>query len=277
MTARRTLAIAALAVLALPGCMTRFVRESVLDESEVRIYLRSEKRLLGGGIDPGYEHPATIAPVRLTHILSRIDVRASVKEGNRREAAIATDFLFPAGEGLSQALARAESHQAVVVMLFRKDRSLGVFDRKYMTSFLTYVRDGSLFIHLSHRDWEVPDRRDLELPEPRVGDEYTKARMQPGIGMTVVNAQGVAIDWRNPVFARATRTKLLPTGEVLRKTILLESAPEAPDDVPAAFEIPDGITPEQLRDLADLEEQRRDGSITEPQYRSRKRDILERP
>jgi len=271
----RVLALLALAAIALPGCVTRFVRQPVLDEPELRVYLRSEKALRGT-VAKGYDHPIDIAPVRLGHILSRIDVRNSADDGNRREGALPTQSLFAVGEALSHALAKAGPDQDVVVMLFRKERSLGVFNHRYLTSFLCYARDGSLFFHLSHRNWEVPERRDLELPEPRVGDDFADVRMQADIAMTVVDAQGLAIDWRDPIFSRPTRTKLLPTGEIVRKTILLESPPEAADDLPEAVPLPEGLTPEQLRALADLEEERRAGAITEPQYRSRKRQILER-
>jgi hypothetical protein len=70
----RVLALVALAAVALTGCMTRFVRQPMLDEPELRVYLRSEKALRGT-VAKGYDHPIDIAPVRLGHILSRIDVR----------------------------------------------------------------------------------------------------------------------------------------------------------------------------------------------------------
>jgi len=260
-----------LAGLALPACTTRFVKQPLIDEPETKVYLRTEKSL-GGVVEKGYEHPAVIAPVRLAHVLSRIDVRHSADDGNRREGALPAEQLFPLGESISQALAKAGPDQDVVVMLLRKERSLGVFSHTFLTSFFCYVRDGSLFFFLSHRDWEVPDRRDLDLPEPRPGDDFAKVRMQADIAMTVVDRQGLAIDWRDPIFARPTRTKVLPTGEVVRKTILLESPPEA-DELPEPTALPEGLSPEQLRALADLEEQRRAGAITEPEYRARKRDI----
>lgn len=261
-----------LAGLALSACTTRFVKQPLIDEPEIKVYLRTEKSLRGV-VEKGYEHPAVIAPVRLAHVLSRIDVRHSADDGNRREGALPTEQLFPLGESVSQALAKAGPDQDVVVMLLRKEHSLGVFSHTFLTSFFCYVRDGTLFFFLSHRDWEVPDRRDLELPEPRAGDDFAKVRMQADVAMTVVDRQGLAIDWRDPIFARPTRTKVLPTGEVVRKTILLESAPEADDPTESAA-LPEDLSPEQLRALADLEEQRRAGAITEPEYRARRRDIL---
>lgn len=266
-----------LAALSFASCATRFVRQKVFDSQGVQIFLRTEKGF-SSVIEKGYEHPVTIASVRLAHILSRIDVRHRAEDGNRREGAIETDILYTAAEGLAGALAEATSDQQAVVMAFRKERNLGVFDEEFLTSFVAYVRDGSLFIHLSRLDWPVPNRRGLDVPEPRLGDNFSKFRIQGGEAMTVIDPQSLAIDWRDPVFRRPTRTKVLPSGEVVRKNILLESPADTwDDDVVDLPEVPAGITPEQLRALADLEEARRDGEITEPEYRARKRAILEGP
>jgi hypothetical protein len=67
----------------------------------------------------------------------------------------------------------------------------------------------------------------------------------------------------------------MPTGEVVRKTILMESpveewAKEEPSDAP----LPPDLSPDQLRALADLEEARQRGQITEAEYRARRRKIL---
>jgi hypothetical protein len=272
MPALRALTLVALATSMLTGCITRFSNEPFLDTKTLRIYLRSEKTLTGV-VERDREQPAIIAPVRMTYILARIDVRNQGDSGKVQEGAIPADMLYEIGEGLSGALAKANPNQDVVVMAFRKERRLGVFDEDYMTSLLAYVRDGSLFIHLSQLNWPIPKRRDLELPEPRIGDHSARFRVQPDVAMTVVDAQSLAVDWKDPIFAHETRTKLLPTGEVLRKTILLESPPEP--EVETVPEIPDSITSEQLRALADLEDERRSGAITEPQYRARKREILE--
>jgi hypothetical protein len=90
--------------------------------------------------------------------------------------------------------------------------------------------------------------------------------------MDLLEGQGVAVNWRDPVFARPTRTKVLPSGKVVRKTILLESDEEEPmppegsavgaEDASGA----DRPLARALRALADLEEARRDGEITEAEY-----------
>jgi len=63
---------------------------------------------------------------------------------------------------------------------------------------------------------------------------------------------------------------------VRRKTILMESPPEEwSTGEPAVEALPDNLSPEQLRALADLEEQRQQGSITEAEYREQRKKMLE--
>jgi hypothetical protein len=63
----------------------------------------------------------------------------------------------------------------------------------------------------------------------------------------------------------------------MRKTILLDSPiPDSEDEAVEPNEFPAELSPEQLRALADLEEQRQQGRITESDYRTRRRKILAR-
>jgi hypothetical protein len=265
---------AALVALAAAGCITRPVREDAFREGTIEVFLRSDKRWMSV-VEKGYEHPVTIAPVRMAHILSRIDMREGVGKSNERLPAIPTEMLFSIAEGVSTAFGKADSNQEVVVMAIRRFKRLHVFERKYLTSFLAYVRDERLYIHMSRSEWEIPQRRQDKPPEPQIGDHPMKFRLYAGTAMTLVNPQAVAVEWRDPVFSRPTRTKVLPTGDVVRKTILMESpveewAKEEPED----GSLPDNLSPDQLRALADLEEERQQGRITEADYRARRRKIL---
>lgn len=270
----RRAACAALVALVAAGCMTRPVREDAYRDGSIEIFLRSEKRWTRT-IEKDYEHPVTIATVRIAHILSRIDMRKKSGKKDERIPAIPTEMLFSISEGVSKALEKANSEQEVVVMAIRRFKRLHVFERKYLTSFVAYVRDERLYIHMARSEWEIPPRRQEKPPEPRIGDHPMKFRLYPGTAMTLVNPQAVAVEWRDPVFARPTRTRVLPTGEVVRKTILMESpmeewAKEEPDE----GALPADLSPDQLRALADLEEERQQGHITEGEYRARRRKIL---
>jgi hypothetical protein len=196
-------------------------------------------------------------------------------------------MLFGIGEGVSRALQRAGSEQEVVVMANQRSRRLGIFDHDYLTSFVCYVQGPQLFIHINRVDWEVPQKDRDNPPEPKIGEHRMDFRVYPSEAMELVDTQSVAVVWRDEVFAQPTRTKILPTGRVVRKTILLESpedeaatssaeeeaaAPKAPEQpAPVA---PSGLTPAQLRALADLEEARRDGKITEADYAAEQQKIL---
>ncbi len=274
----RSAALGALVLLLAAGCITRPVREDVFREGSIEVFLRSDKRW-GHTLEKGYEHPLTISPVRTAYILSRIDLRMAgeaSKKGEQRAPAIPTEMLFPIAEGVSKALGQADENQEVVVMAVRRFKRFHVFERKYLTSFVAYARDDRLYIHLARSEWEVPQRRQDKMPEPRVGEHPMKFQLYSGMGMTLVDAQSVAVDWRDPIFARATRTKILPSGEVIRKTILMESPPEEwISGEPEAEALPEDLSPAQLRALADLEEQRQQGRITEAEYREQRQKILE--
>lgn len=261
------------------GCITRPVKQDVYADDAsgyaVEVFLREDVRGFST-VQQGYSHPVTIAPVRIAHILSRIDLRPE-PGSEERLPAVSTDVLFSVAEGVSEALAQADENQQVVVMSTRQTKRWGLFDHDYLTSFLAYVRDERLYVHMGNHDWEIPKRRDDRLPEPRVGSHPQRFRLYPGTAMALVDGHSVAVDWRDPIFARPTRTKVLPGGEVVRKTILMESPPDeealpAPPDT-----LPTDLSPEQLRDLADVEEARRQGHITETEYRVRRREILAEP
>jgi hypothetical protein len=273
----RSTALGVLVLLLAAGCMTRPVREDVYRAGTIEVFLRSDKRWTRT-LEKEYAHPATISPVRMSHILSRIDMRIgskATKKGEQRVPAIPTEMLIPIAEGVSKALAQADPNQEVVVMAVRRFKRFHVFERKYLTSFVAYALDERLYIHLARSEWEVPQRRQDKMPEPRIGEHPTDFRLYSGTAMTLVDAQSVAVEWRNPVFARPTRTQILPSGEVRRKTILMESPPEEWTTEPAVEALPENLSPEQLRALADLEERRQQGRLTEAEYREQRREILE--
>jgi hypothetical protein len=190
-------------------------------------------------------------------------------------AAIPTEMLYPIAEGVSKALAEATPDEEVVVMAIRRHRRLKIFDKKLLTSFVAYARDDRLYIHMARSEWEIPPRREDKPPEPRIGEHPMKFRIFAGDAMVPVDKQSVAVDWRDPVFKRPSRTAIRPSGEVVRKTILLESPREQwVEEIPADPSILDELSPDQMRALADLEEQRRRGLLTEGSYKAERKKIL---
>src|SRR5262245_155167 len=102
-SSRRAFAlIAALAAGLAMGCMTR--PKPVFEEAGIRVFVRSDVRWMRT-VEKGYSHPVTIAPVRIAHILSRIDLKPpsgfliSFEGDKERMPAIGTDELFTVAEG----------------------------------------------------------------------------------------------------------------------------------------------------------------------------------
>jgi hypothetical protein len=269
---RRWSRLAVVLALLLVSCAGRLVRQTVFEDQGTEVILRS--RVKGGEpVERGFDHPMSISTVRLAHILSRLEIRTEAKDGSQRSPAIPLESLYLVADGVAKALAVAGPHQEVVVLSVRKDKHFVLFDRKHLTSFVTYRKDDLLYVHLVRSEWEVEPRREDRLPEPDVGEHVMKFRVLPSKAMTLVDSQSVVVDWRDPVFKRPTRTRLTPGGKVVRREILLESEePEAVDPTPVP--LPDGLSPAALRALADLEELRRQGTISEAQYNARRLEIL---
>ena len=150
----RAALLAALAIAA-SGCMTKTVRTPVFDENAIEVLLRHEEKG-GKPVDRGFSQPITIAPVRLTNILARIEVRKD--DEKERQPAIPTDLLYPIGEGISRALAKADSSQVVVVLAKQRKRNLGIFTQDFLTSLLAWVREDQVFVKLGMLD--VPLSKD---------------------------------------------------------------------------------------------------------------------
>lgn len=274
------LLLALLCAVATGGCISRPAKQDVYQDGPIRVFLRSDV-VWTSPVDKHYQHPVTIAPVRIAHILSRLDMRPSAKpllsfsDEKDRVAAIHTDVLYSIAEGISKALATADPNQEVVVMAVRETKRFGLFDHDFLTSFIAYARDERLYLHFSRHDWEIPKGRDVRLPEPRVGDSAQRFRLIASTAMSLMGDRSMAVDWRDPVFARPTRTRILPTGEVVRSEILMESPSEVDDLADPLQRLPEDLSPQQLRDLADVEEARREGRISEAEYRAKRRRILE--
>ncbi|MCH2172659.1 hypothetical protein MK489_17930 [Myxococcota bacterium] len=270
----RSLAIPLGIALLTTACGTRTVTEKVYEHNRIQISLRTEKQG-GEPVDRGFNQPAVISVARLVHILASIDLRSEEKGNIQRYPAIPSEILYPLAEGLAQVLGQASPADEIAVVAIRKEKRLGIFDRLYLTSFVTYVRGEQLDIHLNRSDWEIPkEGKKRRIPEPEVGAHPMKFSIIATRGMALLGRQSVAVDWRSPVFAKASRARVSASGKVERRTILMESPPEAvARDIPAQ-PIPANLSATALRRLADLEEQRVAGQVTEAEYNRRRREIL---
>jgi hypothetical protein len=272
--ARPLLLLIGAALLASAGCGTRYARVPVHSDDLATVVLRAQ--LQGGEpLDRGFAHPATISGVRLAHVLAQIDVRVDGGEdaASARKPAIPTELVYPLGDLLSQALAKADPSQEVVVQALRRERRLGLFTQAYATSFVAFVgSDELLHLQLSRLDWPVPKGDEDELREPVPGREVMAFRVLASEGVDPTGHQSVAVHWRDDRFRNPTTVRVGPGGKVTRRTVLMEE--EAPPEEPAAGGVELPTDPEVLRALADLEEARRSGAITEAEYQRQRRALL---
>jgi hypothetical protein len=273
---RRPFPVLAAVALLLAACGPRYVRVPIHDEDGIEVELRSETRERRT-VPRGFDHPATISAIRVAHVLARIDVRMGSDEGGERVPAFPTVTLYQVGEQVARAFAKASPDQEVVVKAVRKEKRLGLFSTEYMTSFVAWMKGDDLVIHLSRVEWEVPkSNQEEKLPEPYVDRVVQEFKVLPSEGIVPVGAQALAADWRNPVFREPTHVRVGPGGRLMRRTVLLES--EAPAEGEAAEKepsvLPADLSPETLRALADLQEQRTRGQISETTYHQRRRDLL---
>ena len=89
-----------------------------------------------------------IAPVRLAHILSRIDMRQGEGAESKRVAAIPLETLFLIGDAMAEGLAKADPDQEVVVKAIPKQAEESSSGGYYDAPALDGSRPGTYWINL---------------------------------------------------------------------------------------------------------------------------------
>lgn len=258
-----------------PGCISREVRKVVYKRSGVEVILR-EHRSGFSTVERGFSHPAHISAQRLAHILGAIDVRGREEQLAGVRTALGSKQVAAVSNAVSVALAKANSNQELAVRIITKVRQHALFNRRKITSFVAYIENDLLYLHFSRIDWPIPQReRKNKLPEPRVGDHPMKFKLQPSEGMYAEGSYAVSVDWQDPVFRRPLRAAV-EDGDRRERTILFDDPAVTEKRRPRPVGgILSQLSPDQLRALADLEEQRHAGKLTEGRYRKLRRDILD--
>jgi hypothetical protein len=261
--------------LASAGCGPRYARVPLVENDDTTVLLRAELRD-GKPLDRRFRHPATISGVRLAHMLAQIDVRVDTgdEKPSERQPAIPTDLVYPLGDALSNAFAKADPSQEIVVQALRRERRLGLFTQAFATSFVAFVgEDDLLHLQLSRIDWPVPKGGEEELREPVAGREVMAFRVLASEGVDPTGHQSVAVHWQDDRFRNPTTVRVGPGGKMVRRTVLMEEETPAAEPEPAGVALP--TDPDTLRALADLEEARRSGAVTEAEYQRQRRALLQ--
>jgi hypothetical protein len=265
----------------LGGCVTRSVRSPVINRIGVQADLVRQVKGFTT-LSRGYEHPMIVSVERLAHILNAVEVETKGKGASTlRQPAFHPDIVLRTAEAMAEAMAEAGPDQEVAVQVVRKEMKLGVFNQKYLTSFLAYAKDGYLYLLMRRVDWLIPQTDiDGSLPKPRRDYSPMNFRVVAGEYLFYAGPQTLEIDWQNPVFKVAYRLPGSTDGATRRREVIERSAiPKDEQEAISGGEDSIGIdelSPKQLRALADLEEDRDQGRITEVAYQRARRQLLRR-
>jgi hypothetical protein len=274
MRSRTPLAVALLLASGLaPGCGPKVIRETVYENEHVG----------DAPVPLGNEHPATIADVRLAHILATLQYRREADDA-KPAPAIRTEHLYDLSEGISKALARATPDDVVVAWSQAHDRRMVVFSDAHVTAMRVAMREGRLWIDFYAIEAPLDNEERRAGYEPPVEVPYRPAgfRLVPDTGLTVVGPRTLDIDWRDPYFRKPLALRSV-RGRLRRRTVIMrddsldqeiERELEAEED-PSVLPIPPEVTDAQIRALDELDGARRAGLVTEGEFKRRRRLILQ--
>jgi hypothetical protein len=266
---------------ALGGCATRSVRTPIINRPGIEVDL--VRQVKGFSTESrGFEHPTIISSERMSHILNAVEVETRGEGVSTiRQPAFHPEIVKRTAKAMAEALAKADPDQEIGVQVVRKEMRLGIFHHKFLTSLLAYVDEGHLYLFLSRVDWPIPQNHEGEpLPKPRHDYSPMSFRVVGGEHLYYAGPQVLEIDWQNPVFRAAYHLPGSTDGTKRRREIIDESPiPKEERDAAAGGKGTIGLeelSSEQLRALADLEDDRREGRITETAYQRARRQLLRR-
>jgi hypothetical protein len=260
----------------LAGCVTRTLRSPIIDRTGIQVDLVREARGFTT-IPRGFQHPAIISKERLVNILNAVEIETRGDDNVVIEQpAFRPEIVEETARALSEAFAEAGPDQEIAVKAIRKQMKLGVFYTKYLTSFLAYMENGYLYLILNRVDWSIPERKEKDLPEPRRDDAPMNFRVVSGDYLFYAGPQALEIAWQDPVFREPYRLPGSSKGQLRRREVIEQSPiPKDEQDASSAGDTTlDQLSPDQLRALADLEDDRRQGRITEAAYQRARRQLL---
>ena len=123
-----------------------------------------------------------------------------------RAPAFHPDIIPAAAAAISTAFSEANRDQEVGVKLVRKEKKMGVFHTKYLTSFIAYMNEGYLYLLLSRVDWPIPQAKENDkLPEPRRDRVPMNFRVVSGDYLFYAGPRSLEIAWQDPIFGAAYR------------------------------------------------------------------------
>ncbi|MFI5315759.1 MAG: hypothetical protein ACHQ6T_08660 [Myxococcota bacterium] len=268
-------AAAALAAVFVAGCGPKLVRDRVFENPAVRVELRHLEQH-GQPIPRGFDQPATIADVRIAHILASLSFE---DKDEKRRPVIRSIHVYDLAGGIAKALAQAKPDDEVAAAAFPEDRRLGIFSDNKVTAFRLHLQGDSMLIEfmaveeplekegakLAYRDYEIPSELPVSAPRFSVVTSESVTKFGP---------RGYSVAWRDDVFRRPVNLRERDPGGKHR-TVLMELPPEKSNTPAGKQELPPGLSDAQIHALDLATAARSDGSITESEFQRRRRLILE--
>jgi hypothetical protein len=251
------------------ACGAKVIRETILERDDMRVELR---RIIprGSATPETYEHPVSIADVRMAHILASL---THVDSKGRKHPTIRSEHVYGLAEGIAKAVAKAAPEDEIGAASFPTERRLGIFKSERVTAFRAFFQEDILAIEFFTVEAPLDnneDDQDYRIPF-EAAPWKPGFKMVPGEGQETRGPRSVRVDWRSPQFARPINLRLRG-GRVQRRTILMQAEEESQLEVPTR---PSELDDEQTRALDQLEAARRSGIVSEAEFRRRRVLILE--
>jgi hypothetical protein len=281
---------AALLGVVTAACGPRIVDAPVVSDEALKISLRKviEK---GQPLARGNAHPATVADVRIAHILASLEFRDA--KGGRRPV-IRSETVYQLAEALNKAVKQATPDDDIVAAVFETDRRLGLFTNKKVTAFRMFFLGDLLRLEFYDIERELESSSGSGKGAVDGGYDMPQAvptndggfRLAAGEGIVADGARAVQIDWRNEYFAKPLQLGVR-AGRFKRRTVLMEeddlteASPRQQTAVKQepALQLLEGGSPEmhdaQRAAFDELLALRRSGLVPEAEYQ-RRRQLIEK-
>lgn len=284
----RDLLVGLLVLSALAGCgRSRSSFREIYRDENIQVRLVEQKDESGNTIPRGFDHPWPVDAETLQKLLSSIQYQRGVliQRGKVRD-------VFPADvrqglvEPLRKAFEQAGPDQAVDFSFLRRETTLAVFQREYLTDGILFRKEGAFHCALRNLAFET-------LGGPETGDnpftgDPTENPLRTDWNLVLKEGQRLARSSSSGLFAK----KEFPNWIVLDLARYGAGAAPAPPVVkeetsapvaaptlqaPAAPEPrPTALPPEVEERLRFLDELHREGALSDEAYAQKRRELLER-
>jgi hypothetical protein len=184
------------------SCATQTKTSTFYIDDGVTTSLRHESSR-GVAVERGFTHPTQISSERLSDMLASIVIRSKDGDTFVEKQAIASELVAGIARGLSASFAAAKSSEEIALVAVRRERRLGVFTKKYLTSFVAFTSGNELTVSLARVEWDTArDRQSRgkrnKLPQPHLGRKVMEFRVVPRDGYAAVGEQMARFDLSHP-------------------------------------------------------------------------------